>query len=184
MFMSEPHFDAKHKSDTTKKHASQINHLNLTGALTMEPEYRSQFVTYPIEKSQSVPQISNIQFNGKFGGVAEYRDSFREYDHYAKIDPIRNPDHLTVQGAVMGGDGGVTAEYTDRFKAPDHRALEKQVSAKKSDLFRLQGHEERRPAEYNDRFRDPKIRTLPQRGKPRSDIMAMDGEMDYTPEYR
>lgn len=84
----------------------------------------------------------------------------------------------------MGGAGGETGEYTEKFKAPDHRTLDKRVSARKSDQFRLQSHDAHREAEYEDRFRDPKIRTLPQRGKPRADFLALDGDMDYTPEYR
>lgn len=185
--MSEPNFDAKHKTESSGKHASQLDHLSLSGELRMEPEYRSQFVTFPIEKSQSVPQISNIQFQGKFGGVAEYTDSFREYEHYAKSAAIRNPDHLTVKGAVMGGDGGDgndKGEYAEKFIAPDKSAVEMSVSAKKNDSFRLQSHNINRMAEYNDQFKDPKISTLPKRGKPRSDILALNGTMEYSPEYR
>lgn len=151
----------------------------------MEPEYRSQFVTFPIEKSQSVPQISNIQFQGKFGGVAEYTDSFREYDHYAKSAAIRNPDHLTVKGAVMGGDGeNESGEYAEKCIASDKSVVEKSLSAKKNDTFRLQSHEVNRQAEYKEQFKDPKISALPKRGKPRSDILVMNGIMEYSPEYR
>lgn len=183
--MSEPNFDAKQKLESSSKHASQMDHLNLSGELRMEPEYRSQFVPFPIEKSQSVPQVNNIKFQGKFGGVAEYTDSFREYDHYAKSAAIRNPDHLTVKGAIMGGDGDKKkGEYAEKFIAPDKSIVEKSISAKRSDTFRLQNHEADRQAAYTEQFKDPKISTLPKRGKPRSDILGLNGTMEYSPEYR
>lgn len=185
-FMSEPHFDAKQKivSDSKlKKHASQVDHLSLSGELQMNPEYRSQFVTFPIGKSQSVPQISNIQFQGKFTGIAEYRDSFREYDHYAKSAAIRKPDHLTVKGAIMGGDGDNAEKSIASEKSV--ALFEKSVSAKKSDTLRLPSHMANRQAEYSDQYKDQQIiSSLPKRGKPRSDFLSLNGKMEYSPEYR
>lgn len=181
-FMSEPHFDAKQKQEPSTKHSSQICHLNLEGSLSYVPEYRSQFVTFPIEKSHSIPQISNITFQGKFGGVAEYRDSFRTYDQYVKSVPIRKPGHLTVKTTIEGdGDAG---EYAEKYRAPDRSAIERSVLAKKNDQFHLLGENAARKAEYSESFTDPKITTHPERPKAREHILSLKGNMEYSPEYR
>lgn len=178
-FMCEPHFDSKQKQDASTKHSSQICHLNLEGEINYVPEYRSQFITFPIEKSHSIPQLSNIKFQGKFIGVPEYRDSFKEYDQYAKSAPIKKPDHLTVRGNMDN-----TAEYADKYKTPDKITVERTVLAKKGEQFHLLGEDTVRIAEYSESFKDPKITVFPERAKARQSILSLKGNMDYSPEYR
>lgn len=178
--MPEPHFDAKQKQDSSTKHASQICHLNLEGEINYLPEYRSQFVSYPIEKSHSIPQLSNIKFHGKFIGVPEYRDSFKTYDQYVKSAPIIKPGHLTIMGTIEGNG----AEYADKFKPHDASTIKRTTLAKKGDQFHLLGEDSKRVAEYSDSFSDPNIKTFPERAKPRTSFLSLNGKMEYSPEYR
>lgn len=185
-FKSEPYFDAKLKPDRSAKHMATVCHLNLEGVLDFKPEYRSEFVPFPIEKSMSIPQLNNIQFHGKFGGVPEYRDSFRNYDLYAKSAPIKKPDHRILNNAAA--NDGVSAEYTEKFKAPDGG---RSVQTKRLDQFNLcnggAGSDEynaERKAEYSESFADPKVTMHPERAKARASILSLNGNMDYSPEYR
>lgn len=172
--------DSKCKSDASNKNDSQICHLRLEGELSYQPEYRSQFITFPIEKSHSIPQLSNIRFQGKFVGVPEYADSFKFYDNYVKCAPIIKPGHLSVKGSVES-----IGEYSENFKGHDRKTVEKSISAKKSDKFQLpdemSGNQQ---GEYSESFKDPKITKMPERAKPRESILSLKGNMDYTPEYR
>lgn len=166
--------------DASNKNESQTCHLRLEGELSYQPEYRSQFITFPIEKSHSIPQLTNIQFQGKFVGVPEYKDSFKFYDQYVKCAPIIKPGHLSVKGSVES-----IGEYSDNFKGHDQRTVDKRVSAKKSDKFHLLGEMDgNQQAEYTESFKDPKITKMPERAKPRESILSLNGNMDYTPEYR
>ncbi|KAJ6641204.1 hypothetical protein Bhyg_06139 [Pseudolycoriella hygida] len=172
--------EPKPKIDASNKNDSQTCHLRLEGELSYQPEYRSQFVTFPIEKSHSIPQLTNIRFQGKFVGVPEYRDSFKFHDEYVKCAPIIKPGHLSVKGSVES-----VGEYSENFKEPDRSAVEKAVSAKKSDKFQLLGEmPAQQQPEYAESFKDPKITKMPERAKPRESILALKGNMDYTPEYR
>lgn len=172
--------DSKQKIDASNKNESQTCHLRLEGELSYQPEYRSKFITFPIEKSHSIPQLSNIRFQGKFVGVPEYKDSFKFYDQYVKCAPIIKPGHLSVKGSVES-----IGEYSENFKEHDRNLVEKSVSTKKSDKFHLlgemTGHQQ---AEYTESFKDPKITKMPVRAKPRESILSLKGNMDYTPEYR
>lgn len=176
-----PDIESKPKTDASIKKDSQACHLRLEGELSYQPEYRSQFITFPIEKSHSIPQLTNIRFQGKFVGVPEYRDSFKFYDQYVKCAPIIKPGHLSVKGSVES-----IGEYVDNFKEHDRKSVEKSVSAKMSDKFHLIGEDEtvNQQAEYTENFKDPKITKMPERAKPRESILSLKGNMDYTPEYR
>lgn len=183
-FMSEPHFDAKQKQDASTRKDSQTCHLRLEGELTYMPEYRSQFVSYPIERSHSIPQLSNISFQGKFVGVPEYTDSFRCYDHFTKSEPIRKQDHLgSTRGSVVDTVVG-SGEYTENYKHPDQRSIDKTMLVKQVDKFHLLGDHPSRLPEYSESFKDPKITVMPERAKARDSILSLKGNMDYTPEYR
>lgn len=201
-FKSEPYFDTKLKPDkmSNKPHIATICHLNLEGVLDFAPEYRSEFVSFPIEKSMSIPQINNISFHGKFGGIPEYRDSFRNYDQYAKSAPIKKPDHRILNNATDDEPLMVSAEYTEQFKAPggeqgnfssSNSSLGRNVQSKRKDQLNLitsgAGSEEynaERKAEYSERFADPKVTVQPERAKARESILSLNGNMDYSPEYR
>ncbi|XP_037043311.1 uncharacterized protein LOC119079478 isoform X2 [Bradysia coprophila] len=171
--------EPKPKTDASIKNDSQTCHLRLEGELSYQPEYRSQFVTFPIEKSHSIPQLTNIRFQGKFVGVPEYRDSFKFYDQYVKCAPIIKPGHLSVKGSVES-----VGEYGERFKEHDRKTVETTESAKKGDKFHLLGEDGtgNQQAEYTESFKDPKITKMPQRAKPRESILSLKGNMDYTPE--
>lgn len=168
------------KTEASNKNDSQTCHLRLEGELSYQPEYRSQFVTFPIEKSHSIPQLTNIRFQGKFVGIPEYADSFKFYDNYAKCAPIIKPGHLSVKGSVES-----VGEYSENFKEHNRQTVEKGVSAKKSDKFHLLGEMDgNQQAEYTESFKDPNITKMPERAKPRESILSLTGNMDYTPEYR
>lgn len=168
------------KTDASNKNDSQTCHLRLEGELSYLPEYRSQFVTFPIEKSHSIPQLTNIRFQGKFVGIPEYADSFKFYDNYAKCAPIIKPGHLSVKGSVES-----VGEYSENFKEHKRQTVEKGVSAKKSDKFHLLGEMDgNQKAEYTESFKDPNITKMPERAKPRESILSLTGNMDYTAEYR
>lgn len=173
--------EPKPKTDASNKNDSQTCHLRLEGELSYQPEYRSQFITFPIEKSHSIPQLTNIRFQGKFVGVPEYRDSFKFYDQYVKCAPIIKPGHLSVKGSVES-----VGEYVENFKEPDRKAVEKSISAKMNDQFHLLGEDgtSNQQAEYTENFKDPKITKMPERAKPRESILSLNGNMDYTAEYR
>lgn len=173
--------EPKPKPDASNKNESQTCHLRLEGELSYQPEYRSQFVTFPIEKSHSIPQLTNIRFQGKFVGVPEYRDSFKFYDQYVKCAPIIKPGHLSVRGSVES-----VGEYSEHFKEHDRKTVEVTESAKKGDKFHLLGEDgtANQQAVYTESFKDPKITKMPQRAKPRESILSLKGNMDYTPEYR
>lgn len=176
------------------QHAAERCHLHLSGELSYAPEYRSQFVGFPapIEKSHSIPQLSNIRFQGKFGGVAEYRDSFREYDRYARCAPIRNPGHLRTAGAVAttattASEAKSAGEYAEKFQAP--LAPERVVRAhRQEDQFSLTpvagdvggGTAATRSTERTA----PVDMAKPVRGRPKCDFLALKGSMEYNPEYR
>lgn len=203
-------FATKHRTVLAAggQHAAERCHLHLSGELSHAPEYRSQFVGHagaPIEKSQSIPQLSNIRFQGKFEGVAEYRDSFREYDRYARRAPILNPGHLrtvtAAKGATAAGSNAAASkttmgggEYADKFQAPAP-GTEKAALARHEDQFSLMplaaqssdagGGGESRSAETADRIgRDVASMPKPERGKAKVDFLAMNGRMEYSPEYR
>lgn len=172
--------EPKPKIDASNKNDAQTCHLRLEGELSYQPEYRSQYITFPIEKSHSIPQLNNIRFQGKFVGVPEYRDSFKFYDQYVKCAPIIKPGNLSVKGSVES-----IGEYSENFKGHDRKTVETSVSAKKSDMFRLLGEMAgNQQAEYTESFKDPKITKMPERAKPRESILSLKGNMDYTPEYR
>lgn len=181
-----PPFDLEiyenHKSNhqhQTPANDSQLCHLKLEGELSYLPEYRSQFITFPIEKSHSIPQLSNIKFQGKFIGIPEYADSFKSYENIAKREPIRKPDFFNVSGFLNG-----VAEYADNFQVPDKTKMEKIVSAKGTDGFHLQGDTNKRLPEYIESFKDPNITAMPERAKAKTSFFGLKGNIDYTPEYR
>lgn len=178
-----PPFDLEihenHKQHHIPENHSQLCHLKLQGELSYLPEYRSQFITFPIEKSHSIPQLSNIKFQGKFIGIPEYADSFKSYDNIAKREPIKKPDFFNVNGFLNG-----VAEYADNFKVPDKSKMDKIVSAKGNDGFSLQGDTNKRLPEYIESFKDPKITAMPERAKAKSSFLGLKGNIDYTPEYR
>lgn len=182
------------------QHAAERCHLHLSGELSYAPEYRSQFVgAAPIDKSHSIPQLSNIRFQGKFDGMAEYRDSFREYDRYARCAPIRNPGHLRTAGAeATAAAANASGEYAEKYQAPV--APERTVRAhRQEDQFSLTpvagdgvggGTAAIRAAEQAERSTAANIGqdvgdvAKPERGRAKGDFLSLKGSMEYSPDYR
>lgn len=188
-------------------HAAERCHLRLSGDLSYEPEYRNRYGAFagPIEKSHSIPQLSNIRFQGEFDGTAEYRDSFREYERYARCAPIMPTNHLRPGGngyindsaAVVSASTATmttatttadstqqTGEYAEKYQTP--LRAEKAVLARHEDQFSLL------PMAGNGSERDGKVAdgevvrevSKPEKGKAKQDHLALNGRMEYHPEYR
>lgn len=171
--------------------------LKLQGELSYSPEYASEYRTHgTIERSQSIPQVNNIKFNGKFNGVPEYRDSFKSYEHFTKSAPIKSKDHLKIDpitvmnAAVISPNVSSSSEYSEKFKELNLNRIDNRKHAKKLDSVAAKndlmiGHYEQSVfPEYFDKFKDPNIKRMPERAKARSPILSMDGSMEYKPEYR
>lgn len=170
--------------------------LQLTGELSYSPEYRRAYKQYePIQRSQSMPKVNHIKFYGKFQGSGEYRNSFRPYDHFTRSEPIKQRDHLKV-GPATGNTAIVSpistsTEYADQFKKLNLRSFERRklstqidnVATKNSLLIGASCNQNVYP-EYSDKYRDPKVTKFPERAKPRSPLLSIDGDLEYKPEYR
>lgn len=156
-------------------------HLKLEGEINYVPEYRSKFIEFPIEKSQSIPQLSNIKFYGRFDGIPEYRDNFKFYDCYSKSAPIKKSDNINFTC-----DKIVTVpEYKEKFKEPDKTAISKTISLKSEDNFQktIKGEFTKILPEYNESFKDPQIKEKPERGKCREPYLRLKGRIEFNPEY-
>ena len=62
------------------------------------PEYRSKFsVPGGGEKSSIIPQHSNFKkYDQQFGGISEYNNRYKSYDHFTKSAPIKKQDNLNL----------------------------------------------------------------------------------------
>lgn len=170
--------------------------LKLSGELTYSPEYRSQYKEHEqIQRSQSMPKVNHIKFHGKFQGTPEYRNSFKPYDHFTRSEPIRQRDHLRVQSPAANtaivAPVSTSTEYTDQFKELNLHNVERRKFAKQMDNVARKNsqmfgssYKQSAQAEYADKFRDPKMKKFPERAKPRSPLLSIDGDMEYKPEYR
>ncbi|XP_067633034.1 uncharacterized protein [Eurosta solidaginis] len=153
---------------------------------TTPSEYTRQFVQFPIEKAHSIPQISNLKIQGKFGGVPEYRDSFKMYDTYSKSAPIKKLDNLRMSGAEMlemANDGKKVPEYREKFCDPP-KNVSKEKPLKTTDHLHPQGQFSKDIPEYYESFRDPQIKHMPERGKCREPYLRLKGKIEFNPEYR
>lgn len=170
--------------------------FKVQGELTYTPEFNVEFKgTSTMERSESIPQMNNIKFFGQFRGTPEYRESFKTYNHIAKSAPIKAKDHLrvspvTVNTAIISPTVSSLSEYTDKFKeidlfTADRRKLSKHITnvAMRNNL--MIGHSDQHVfPEYFESFKDPHIKHFPEKARPRSPILGMNGDMDYNPEYR
>lgn len=142
-----------------------------------------------MERSESIPQLSNIKFSGKFQGIPEYSDSYKAYNHFTKNAPIKAKDHLRVNTAVISPTISQLSEYTDKFKEMEYLNAERRKHSKQISTATMRSHLLIDPnslllPEYNDNFKDPKQKKPPEHGIARSPILSMSGDMDYNPEYR
>ncbi|XP_017483109.1 PREDICTED: uncharacterized protein LOC108371991 isoform X1 [Rhagoletis zephyria] len=153
---------------------------------TAPSEYKRQFVQFPIEKAHSIPQISHIKIQGKFGGVPEYQDCFKMYDNYSKSAPIKKVDNLRVSGAEIvekANDDTKLPEYREKFREPP-KSVSKEKAIKIPDHLHPNGQFSKDIPEYYESFRDPKITQMPERGKCREPYLRLKGKIEFNPEYR
>ncbi|XP_053967118.1 uncharacterized protein LOC128868719, partial [Anastrepha ludens] len=153
---------------------------------TNPSEYKHQFVQFPIEKAHSIPQISNLKIQGKFGGVPEYQDCFKMYENYSKSAPIKKVDNLRVSGAEViekMNDNTKVPEYREKFREPP-KNVSKEKPLKTYDHLHLNGQFSKDIPEYYESFRDPQIRQMPERGKCREPYLRLKGKIEFNPEYR
>lgn len=187
--------DLQMTNDSTETDSKKSCTLKLRGELTYSPEYRSEYKGHTsIQRSQSMPRVSHINFHGKFQGLPEYQDSFKPYNHFTKSAPIKNKDHLKVESTTTNTaiitPISTSSEYTDQFKELNIQNFDRSKFAKQMDNISLKnnltiGHYNQTVhPEYSDKFKDPKITKLPERAKPRSTMLSMNGDMEYKPEYR
>lgn len=186
----------KSNEDSTKENQRQTCVFKVQGEFRYAPDFSSGNGEFhgQMERTES---MNNIKFHGKFHGTPEYRDSFKNYNHFTKSAPIKAKDHLRVSpicvntAAVSPSIASSSlSEYTDKYKeidlrAVDCRKLSKQMSnvAMRNNL--MIGHSDAHVfPEYFESFKDPHIKKRPDKGKPHSPILSLSGCMDYNPEYR
>lgn len=164
-------------SDPAKERIERC-HLGLEGNQDLLPEYKSKYVTLPLERSRLMPQGSHLSMKGQFGGVPEYQESFRDFHKYGKNLPIKRSDNLKPGGGIQDAP-----EYKERFKEPDWSTFRKVPSYKKSDNLRPGGEFSKDLPEYNESFRDYHM-PKPEKGKCRATYFKLNGDTDWHPEYR
>lgn len=169
-------------SDSTlnnKKKAEKSN-LRLTGDVIHEPEYKTRYIQFPIEKSQSTPQLNNINFTGNFSGMpSEYKECYKSYDHFTKSAPIKKLDNLCLSGMLR-----LTPEYKDRYQNPLLSRCDRPTYLKREDNLHLDGEFINRMPEYCSSYRNPNITKKPEKAKPKDTILHLEGKMNYEPMYR
>lgn len=190
--------DSSNKSaeDPSKENQRQQRVFKVQGEFRYSPDFGSGSAEFHghMERAES---MNNIKFHGKFHGTPEYRDSFKNYNHFAKSAPIKAKDHLRVSPICVNSTAippsiasSSLSEYTDKYKeidlrTADCRKLSKQMSnvAMRNNL--MIGHSDAHIfPEYFESFKDPQIKKRPDKGRPHSPILSLNGSMDYNPEYR
>lgn len=144
------------------------------------PEYRRQFQAVIGPKSNSVPQPSHFpRYNeNDFQGSSEYSNRYKGYDHFTKSAPIKKQDNLH-----MTGYNDMRPEYKERYKEIDMNAFERRHPYRQQDNLQSEGDFGRDKPEYGEKYKDHHI-SRPERAKPRHDFLCLNGDMDYSPEYR
>lgn len=184
------------EEDPTKENQRQPRVFKVQGEFRYSPDFSSGSGEFHghMERAES---MNNIKFHGKFHGTPEYRDSYKNYNHFAKSAPIKAKDHLRVIPICVNSAAippsiasSSLSEYTDKYKeidlrTVDYRKLSKQMSnvAMRNNL--MIGHSDAHIfPEYFESFKDPQIKKRPDKGRPHSPILSLNGSMDYNPEYR
>lgn len=187
----------KPSEDPTKENQRQQRCVyKVQGEFRCSPDFSGGNAEFhgQMERAES---MNNITFHGKFHGTPEYRDSFKNYNHFTKSAPIKAKDHLRVSPTCVSTAAippsiasSSLSEYTDKYKeidlrTVDYRNLSKQMSnvAMRNNL--MVGHSDAHIfPEYFESFKDPLIKKRPDKGQPHSPILSLSGSMDYNPEYR
>ncbi|XP_059613513.1 uncharacterized protein LOC132259772 [Phlebotomus argentipes] len=164
--------------EITNRHNFPMSNVPTDNAYS--PEYRSKFVEFPvIEKSHSIPQMTNIRLQGDFQGVPEYAEKFKSYESVNRSTPIRKPDNL-----LLGGEIDVRPEYREQFREPERSALERCQLLRKDDHLKMSGEFSKRPPEYFESFKDHNITAPPLRAKAREPFLNLKGDTEFNPEYK
>ncbi|XP_055628554.1 uncharacterized protein LOC129770005 [Toxorhynchites rutilus septentrionalis] len=162
-----------------KKKFERTN-IKLNGNIMLEPEYKNKYIEFPIEKSQSTPQLNNINFSANIKGMpSEYMECYKSYDHFIKSAPIKKVDNLSLSGLV-----DLVPEYKDHFRCPSQNTVDRSSYAKREDNLLLDGEFSKLLPEYNSSYRNPAITQKPEIAKPKAGILKLEGNMSYEPTYR
>jgi hypothetical protein len=158
-------------------------HQKLDAENNVMPEYRRQYQAVAGQRSTLMPQTSNLgrfDDDDDFRGASEYSNRYKTYDHFTKSAPIKKQDNLHMHGYSEMG----RAEYKDRYKEPDLNVFERRQPFRQQDNLHSEGDFGRQMPEYHEKYRDHHVSSFPERAKPRGDFLCMDGEMEYSAEYR
>ncbi|XP_011196785.1 uncharacterized protein LOC105221461 isoform X1 [Zeugodacus cucurbitae] len=161
--------------------ATDKNPKHEEGKDTIAPsEYKEQFVRFPIERARSIPQISHLKIQGEFGGVPEYKDSFKTYETYSKSAPIKKGDTLRMSSAQ---EVDAMPEYRTKFRNPTE-VVSKGKLLKIDSHIHACGQISKDLPEYDESFRDSQIKQMPERGKCREPYLRLKGKIEFNPEYK
>lgn len=148
-----------------------------------EPEYRSKFQPVIGQRSSMIPQRNNLhnEQGTHFDGSSEYKNRYKTYDQFTKSAPIKKQDNLQIHKIK----NQTQAEYTERYKEVDMNSFERRMPYRREDnLHTHQGDFPHDKPEYCEKYRHPHASSYPERAKAREDFLALEGDMEYSPEYR
>lgn len=146
------------------------------------PEYRSKYQPFVAQRSDLIPQISRLGKNdgdGQFHGASEYTNRYKTYDHFTKSAPIKKQDNLHMTGMTQ-----MRPEYKDRYKEIDMHTYVRRQPYRQHDNLQSEGDFGHEMPEYHEKYKDHHISSFPERAKPKHDFLCLNGEMEYSPEYR
>lgn len=146
------------------------------------PEYQSQYQPFVGKRSSLIPQKDHLtKYDGddKFYGASEYTNRYKTYDHFTKSAPIKKQDNLH-----MIGMNDMRPEYKERYKGIDMNTYVRRQPYRQQDNLQSEGDFGRDMPEYHEKYKDHHISSFPERAKPKHDFLCLNGEMDYSPEYR
>jgi hypothetical protein len=145
------------------------------------PEYRSKYQPVVGQRSDLIPQPSHFRKNDDdaFYGASEYSNRYKTYDHFTKSAPIKKQDNLHMVGA-----NDMRPEYKERYKEVDMNSFERRHPYRQQDNLHAEGDFGREMPEYYEKYRSHNADAYPERAKPRHDFLSLNGDMDYSPEYR
>lgn len=190
----EPDDAVKAKPTESRETDARSCTLKVEGELTYSPEYRDEYHSRPpMERSRSIPQMGHIKFQGSFHGVPEYKESFPSYDRPEKSESLKRKDTLNIgsrsnAAVILPFRNTISSEYGDRFKDKSVRHSAKTKPFKQFDNFTLKndlivGHQHTLPL-YRESFRTPPAREPTSKATGRDSTLALEGKMQYSPEYR
>lgn len=146
------------------------------------PEYQSKYQPFIGKRSSLIPQKDHLtKYDGddKFNGASEYTNRYKTYDHFTKSAPIKKQDNLHMMGMTE-----MRPEYKERYQGIDMNTFVRRQPYRQQDNLQSEGDFGRDMPEYHEKYKDHHISSFPERAKPKNDFLCLNGEMDYSPEYR